>query len=226
MMEAAIHVEPFGFDRVFQVSGNEPETPDNAHELAEQLGEQQARFVALEEAHRAELARARADGFTAGLDQARHDREVAVLAAADAINAAIEQIDLRLDWVIETMTSDAAATALAAAEALAGHAVDHIPARAIDEALDRVLRQVARGTQLTVTVHPTLLDDVQRLVVERASQDRRKLSITALADDTTAPGDARIFWEEGGVMVSMAARRAAVQAELEPLLRGDAAEPA
>jgi flagellar assembly protein FliH len=222
MMEAAIHVKPFGFDRVFHLSGAEaPEdVTDDSPPLVDQVDELQARIVAIEEAHRAELGRARADGFAAGLDQARHDRETAVLSAADAINAAIEQIDLRLDWAIEAMTSDAAAAAFAAGEALAGHAIDHLPTRAIDEALDRVLRQVARGTALTIKVHPSLFDDIQRQIVERASQDRRKLVITAIADEATPVGDADIVWEEGGLTVSMEARRAAVLAEIEPLFKG------
>jgi len=229
MMEAAIHVKPFGFDRVFHLSGAEPEAApepmiDTAPELAAEIAELRARLAAREEAHREELVRARADAFSAGLDQARRDRDVAVLAAADAINAALEQIDLRLDWAIEAMTADAAAVALAAAEALAGHAIDFAPARAIDEALDRVLRQVARGTRLTVKVHPTLLDDMRRLIEERQSRDRRKLSITPVPDEATPPGDAHIFWEEGGLTVSLEARRAAVLAELAPLLKGAAKE--
>lgn len=218
MMEAAIHVKPFGFDRVFHHSGSEPE-PGADTDDHEQVEELQAQIAALEEAHRDELVRARADAFAAGLDQARHDREAAVLAAADAINAALEQIDLRLDWAIEAMTRDAAAAALAAAEALAGHAIDHRPARAIEEALDRALRQVARGTALAIQVHPSLFDDIQRQIVARASADRRKLAITAVADEATPPGDAEIFWDEGGLAVSMAARRAAVLAEIEPLLK-------
>lgn len=226
MMEAAIHVKPFGFDRVFHFSGGEEpaKVTEEPPQLLDQVEALQERIAAIEEAHRVELGRARADGFAAGLDQARRDREAAVLAAADAIHAAIEQIDLRLDWAIEAMTTDAAAAALAAAEALAGHAIDHVPARAIDEALDRVLRQVARGTALTVKVHPDLVDVIEQQALARANRDRRKLAISVIADAATPPGDAEILWEEGGLTVSMAARRAAVLAEIGPLLKDAAAQ--
>jgi flagellar assembly protein FliH len=153
--------------------------------------------------------------------QARREREVALLSAADAIHAAIDEADARLAEAADTMAKDAAAVALAAAEMLAGHAIDQAPARAIDEALDRVLRQVARGTRLTIRVHPSLLSEVQRLIVARQEQDRRKLSIVAVADEATAEGDALIFWDEGGVAIDKAARRAAVLAELGPLLAGN-----
>ncbi len=109
--------------------------------------------------------------------------------------------------------------ALAAAHVLAGHAIDHAPPRAIDEALGRVLQQVARGTRLVVRVHPALLADVQRMLAARQAQDRRKLSITVVGDEATPEGDALIFWDEGGLAVDMRARRAAVLAELGPLLR-------
>jgi flagellar assembly protein FliH len=220
MMEAAIHVKPFGFDRVFHISGgDEPAAPgDDTPELLEKIADLQRQLASLEKGHRIELERARADGFSAGTAQARQSDEAAFLAAADAINAAIEQIDQRLDWAIETMKGDAAHTALAAAEVLAGHAIDHLPTRAIDEALDRVLSQVARGTALTIRVHPELLGAIERQIVKRAEQDRRKLTITAVADPSIAVGDADISWEEGGLEVDMAERRAAVHAEIAPLL--------
>jgi len=220
MMEAAIHVKPFGFDRIFDAAGDE--APDvDIHALTDQIDALQTRIDTLIETHRAELAHARADGFETGLMQARREREVALLSAADAIHAAIDEADARLIEAADTMAKDAAAVALAAAEMLAGHAIDQAPARAIDEALDRVLRQVARGTRLTIRVHPSLLSEVQRLIVARQEQDRRKLSIVAVADEATAEGDALIFWDEGGVAIDKAARRAAVLAELGPLLAGN-----
>jgi flagellar assembly protein FliH len=217
-MEAAIHIKPFGFDRVFHVSGSE--APDaGIPEINEQADDLQARIDAMEEAHRAELFRARADGFEAGLGQARREREAALLSAVDAIHAAIEQVDAYLAEVTDSITRDAAEIALAAAHALAGHAIAHSPARAIDEALGRVLHQVARGTQLTVRVHPSLLPDVQRIIADRQAHDRRKLSIATLADESTPEGDALIFWDEGGLAVDMSARNATVLAELSPLLK-------
>ena len=217
-MEAAIHIKKFGFDRVFNVPGGEPPDVD-APDQNEQIEDLQARIDLMEEAHRAELFRARADGFEAGLGQARREREAAVLSAVDAIHAAIEQVDAYLAEVTDSITRDAAEIALAAAHVLAGHAIAHSPARAIDEALGRVLQQVARGTQLTVRVHPGLLPDVQRMIADRQAHDRRKLSIATLADETTPEGDALIFWDEGGLAVDMSARNEAVLAELGSLLK-------
>lgn len=225
MMEAAIHIKPFGFDRVFRMGGGaEPPKASDAGEIeeepianeeAEELKAQIARMVQM---HAEELARARTDGFEAGLWQARQEREVALLAAVDALHAALDDVDERLVEEAQALSHDAACVAMAAAEAIAGHAVMRDPARAIDEAIDRVLRQVRRGTQIMVRVHPDLAGDIEARIVERQAKDRRKLSISVISDADVAIGDAQIVWEEGGLCVDAAARRAAVMAELGPLL--------
>jgi len=222
-MEAAIHVRPFGFDRVFHVPGSEPAPPDSRG-MADQIEALHARIRAMDEDHRTEIARVERASFEAGLTQARLERDGALLVATDAIHAAIEQIDARLADAIEAMMGDGAEAALAAAEMLAGHAIDQAPARAIEEALGRVLHQVSRGTRISVRAHPAFVEPIERVLAERSGRDRRKLLITVIADEDVQPGDAVIFWDEGGLAVDAAARRAAVLAELAPMLRGAGAE--
>ncbi len=217
-MEAAIHVKPFGFDRIFHMSGADTAGFDG-RALNDRIDGLLARIAAMEATRDEELARAGADAFEAGLAQARQERGAALLAATDAIHAALEQIDTRLAETAEAMTREAADVALAAADMLAGHAIDHAPVRTIGEALERVLRQVTRGTRLGIRVHPALLDGVERMIGV-AQQDRRRISITAIADDTMPEGDALIFWDEGGLAIDAAARRKAVLAELRPFLAG------
>lgn len=221
-MEAAIHVKPFGFDRVFRFASSEP-APANTIELSKQIAALQAENDRMVSEHIAALSLAREDGFAAGLAQARGERDTAMLAATDALHAAIDEIDARLTVTADAMMKDAAEVAFAAAEVLAGHAIDHAPARSVDEALGRVLQQVGRGTQLRVKVHPSLVEDIEDMIATRASKERRKLTINVVEDDAMAPGDALIHWDEGGLGVDAAARRAAVMAELGPLL-GDRRE--
>ncbi|ARS28935.1 hypothetical protein KC8_16830 [Sphingomonas sp. KC8] len=221
-MEAAIHVKPFGFDRVFRFASSEP-APANTIELTKQIAALQAENDRMVLEHIAALSLAREDGFAAGLDQARGERDTAMLAATDALHAAIDEIDARLAETADAMMKDAADVAFSAAEILAGHAIEQAPARSVDEALGRVLQQVGRGTQLRVKVHPSLATDMERLIAARVSKERRKLSITVVEDDVMTPGDALIHWDEGGLAVDAAGRRAAVMAELGPLL-GDRRE--
>lgn len=216
MMEAAIQVKPFGFDRVFRLATADPAVPGHAdhHKQTETL---QAEIDRLTHEREADLARARTDGFEAGLVQARRERAAALLSATDALHAAIDDIDTRLAGAADVMMREAAEMALAAAEVLAGHAIDHAPARAIDEALGRALQQVGRGTPLIIRVNPALAADVERAIALRVSQERRKLTLTVIGDETVAEGDAEIFWDEGGIGVDAAVRRAAVMTELGAL---------
>jgi flagellar assembly protein FliH len=223
MMEAAIHIKPFGFDRIFRLADMEPATVGDAGESeadVETIRTLRADIARLVKEHEAELARARADGFDAGLWQARNERDTALLAAVDALHGSLDDIEARLAASEQALTRDAAQVALSAAEALAGHAIATDPALAMDEALGRVLRQVRRGTLIAIRVHPTLVEEIERRVAVRQAGDRRKLSIGILPDDTVSPGDARILWEEGGLTVDAEARQAAVLAELAPLING------
>lgn len=221
-MEAAIHVKPFGFDRVFRFPAGESPAA-NCADLERQIAALEAEFDRSAKERQSVVERAREEGFAAGLAQARAEREAAMLAAVDALHAALDDVEARLPDMNDATRRDAAEAALAAAEILAGHAVDVAPARAVDEALGRVLEQIGRGAQLHIRAHPELVAEVERLVLVRTGRERRKLSITVLADPALAMGDALIFWDEGGLGVDAAARRSAVLAELGPLLRaGDA----
>lgn len=217
-------IEPFGFDRVFRFASADAEEKSGSEDLGEQFAALEAQVERMREEHAAELTRARADGFEAGLSQARHERDAALLAATDALHAGLDDVVRRFDEVTDQVAREAGSVALLAAEMLAGHAVALEPARAIDEALARALDQVARGTRITVRVHPTLCDLVETMVVARREGERRSLSIQVIGDLAVPPSDARIGWVEGGLGVNAAARRAAVLAELAGLLSADDAK--
>lgn len=216
-MSLHAHVERFGFDRIFAVPPGKttPVGPDAGLEAAALRAE----LALLRSEQEAALALARAQGYEAGLAQARSEREVALLSAVDALQASIEIIDAQFSEVSERVTGEAAEIALAAADLIAGRAVEIAPGAAIDEAIGRVLGQVARGTELQVRVHPDLLDDIEARIADRQSRDRRKLNLTVVPDETIALGDARIGWEEGGLALDASARRRAVAEELETLLK-------
>lgn len=216
-MDASFHIKPFAFDRVFAMpAGAAPDA--RAEDLSLEIAALEATVARLREEHRGELERARLDGFDAGLAQARAEQGAALLAAVDALQGSIELTEERIDAVATRITRDAAEVALAAADLLAGHALHHAPGVAIDEAIGRVLQQVARGQHVTVRVHPTLADEVEGLIAERQNGDRRRLNLHVAADDTLVPGDARIEWDHGGLTLNAAERAEAVRAELCTLL--------
>lgn len=210
------NVQRFAFDRVFSVppAGGAPIDTD----LLPELVNLRAELAAFKAEQGAQLALARAQGFEAGLTQARAEREAALLSAVDALQAGLETIDEKFEEVSQRVTGEAAEIALAAADMIAGRALEAAPSDAIDSAIGRVLGQVARGTELEVRVHPDLVDAIEGCIAERQSKDRRKLFLTVIADATIVLGDAMIGWDQGGLAVDATARREAVRAELETLL--------
>lgn len=214
-------IERFAFDRVFGLGASRPTpirpaTPANDAPL--ELAALKAEVQALR-AQQAELAAvSRIEGFEAGLAQARGEREAAVLSAVDALQGGLEALDGEFAELERRLTTDATALALATADMLAARALDLVPAAAIDAALGRVLDQVARGTELQLRVNPAMVETIAARIDERQAQDRRKLRIALVPDDTLAIGDGRIQWDQGGVTLDAAARRAGIQGELATLL--------
>lgn len=224
-MNGSQTIQPFGFDRVFQLVETPGGTPETAPELppvdlSDQIEELEARIERLHADHRAELARARADGFEAGVAQARTERAEALLAATDALHAGLDHIDASFDAAVQAMVREGGAVALHAAEMLAGHAIETHPARALNEALARALEQVAQGTALVVRAHPDMREAIAAMVEARAAQAGHALPVTVVEDDAVPAGDARIEWRSGGLNVDAGARRAAVMAELSDVLSG------
>ena len=216
-MDASFHIRPFAFDRVFAVVPGAM-SEHGADDLRLQVAALEAEMDRLRLEQETALVLARAEAFEAGLKQAREERDTALLAATDALHGAIEALDRQMDTLARDLTRDATEVALAAADVLAGRALELDAGAAIDEAIGRVLKQVPRGQELYVRVGPPMVEAVEALVAARQGRDRRRLNLHVVPDEALALGDALIAWDEGGLALDATARAAAVRAELETLL--------
>lgn len=212
------NVERFAFDRIFVTPSSGSEKGASTADVSLEVVALRAEIALLKSEHEAKLALARAEGFEAGLQQARSERDVALLSAVDALHAGIESLDERFAEVSERVTGDAAEIAVVAADMMAGRALETFPADTIDEAISRALGQVARGTEIEIRVHPDLIEAIETKIAARQSADRRKLNLFVIGDVTLKPGDARIGWDQGGLALDAQARREAILAELESLM--------
>lgn len=207
---------PFPFERVFSEKPSMRVVDDGTAALrAEQM---KADAERLKVEHEAALALARAEAFQQGLDQAREECGTALLAAIDALQASMEGLGSGLDEIETRLAREASELAISAADLLAARALELDPGTAIGEAIDRALKQVRRGNPIRVRVHPDLVGEIERLVEERQASERRRLSLTVLADAALSPGDACLQWDEGGLRLDAEARRAAVRAEVDGIL--------
>lgn len=216
-MDASFHIRPFAFDRVFAAGAATDQSLRYEH-LLERVSALEGEAARAKAGHDAALALASEQGFEAGLAQARAERETALLAAVDALGASLEAVDVQIADIASQVTADAAQIALAAADHLAARALSAQPGGAIDEAIGRVLGQVARGTEIQVRVHPDLVGEIERLIGVRQAGDRRQLHLHVVGDAALAEGDARVVWDGGGLTLDAAEREAAIRAELASLL--------
>ena len=164
-----------------------------------------------------EHARGRAEGEAAALASFRAERESALLAAADALHACLEDLDGRWQELEHELAGSATELALEAADLLAGHALDRSPAEPVGQAIARALHQVRRGQPIEVRVHPDLATAVEQMVSARQAADRRRLFLTVVPDPALPQGDARLSWELGALAVDGAARREALRRELDQI---------
>ncbi|AXK44149.1 FliH/SctL family protein [Erythrobacter aureus] len=217
---------PYNFDRTFVQEdrrqptsfGGRRKSDRSEHALdAEAL---RAEIEMLREQQQAELVRTREEAFQAGLDHARADREAAVLSSIDALQATLEELARNRETMLSEFTQDAAELAIAAADAIAGHATGIAPDKTVSDAIGRVLAQIARGEEIQVAVHPDLIESLRAKIDERQADNRKNIAISLNPDASVAAGDAVLTWDRGGVSINAEARRAAITAELEPLLAG------
>lgn len=209
-----MQVRPFAFDRVFSAAA---ETARDAAFLATRVAELELQLAQLSQDGVAQLMRARAEGYQEAIEQVRGERELALLAATDALQAAIEALDARWGALETEVARQGAELALDAADYLAGRELARAPAPAIEAAIGRALRQVRRGHPIVVRVHPELVADIERRVADRQAEDRRRLDLAVVGDPAVPLGDARLCWDEGSLALDAAARRDAVVRELDSL---------
>jgi flagellar assembly protein FliH len=215
-LATAAQVKPFPFSRVFSEPTAEPGV-DQAM-LTARIEDLWADAERLRVEHEAALAVARAEAFQRGLEQARGERETALLAAVDSLQASIETFEGSLSDIETRLAREAGDLAVAAADLIAARALDLDPAAAIDEAIGRTLNQVRRGEPIRIRVHPELVPEIERLLAERQSSERRRLTLLVFGDDSLPLGDASIQWDQGGLRLDAEARRSAISAELDGIL--------
>lgn len=206
------HARPYAFDRVFAQSARNGlrDQPDLVVQLDAIRADRDRRQGDAEAA----VARARADGFAAGLAQARAEIATSLLSAETALADGLDRLEARFAETEARIAGVAAEVAMAAAELLAARAIAECPALAIDAAVGRVLSQTGFRETLHLHVHPSTGGQIRALLADRESAEQRPLAITVHDDPALAAGDANILWDQGGLSLDAAARNAAVRAAL------------
>lgn len=203
---------PYAFDRIFAQSAID--ATRNPHDLALQLHAMKAEMDQQRCDADAELIRARADGFASGLAQARGDAAAALLSSQSALVRGIAELEASFVATEARIAGVAAEVVMVAAELLAAQAIADTPGMAIDAAVARVLAQTGFRETLHLHIHPAGAETVRALLAARESAEQRPLTITVHENPTLAVNDAHILWDQGGLSLDAAARKAALRAAL------------
>lgn len=205
-------IRPFRFDRDFTGTLS---SGFGTTELRQELEQLKARLATREADLDVRLAAAREDGFAAGLAHAREDRQMALLAALDALQAAVETADAELSALRAGMLDGAADLALAAAEQLAAVSLAADPTAAIRAAVEKAAGEAGLDARLSIQLNPG------DAVVVAASASRwtlRTVALEVVPDPAIEPGDARISWGTSAMLLDQADRRTRVEAAIADAL--------
>lgn len=214
-MDQSRGAQPFRFATHFIDPPQGDDIPITDAALA--LAAVRAEMEALRADQSVAIARARSEGYMEALAQMRAEREQALLSAWDALHTAWEEFEHGRDAITEQLREEATTLALSIGEALAARALVDAPGEAIDQAIGRVLSEIARGQEVIISVHPDLAPDIEARIATRQAADRRRLNLVVLHDDALAMGDAHLRWEGGGMRLDAAERLRAIHAELAAL---------
>ncbi|RXR29560.1 FliH/SctL family protein [Sphingobium fluviale] len=214
-MDQSRGAQPFRFATHFIDPPQGDDIPITDAALA--LAAVRAEMEALRADQSVAIARARSEGYMEALAQMRAEREQALLSAWDALHTASEEFEHGRDAITEQLREEATTLALSIGEALAARALSDAPGEAIDQAIGRVLSEIARGQEVIISVHPDLAPDIEARIATRQAGDRRRLNLVVLHDDALAMGDAHLRWEGGGMRLDAAERQRAIHAELAAL---------
>lgn len=182
-------IRPFQFDRDF--TGTLATAGFATAELQAEVEQLRARLATTEADIDVRLAGAREDGFSAGLAHARADQQMALLAALDALQAAVEAADADLADLRTELLDGAADLARAAAEQLAAIQLDADPVAAIRAAVEQAACEAGLDASLRIQLHSE-----EAAVVESSARqwNLRGVTLQILPDPDIPPGDARISW--------------------------------
>ena len=123
----------------------------------------------------------------------------AVAASISQVAAAVLSAIQAMDAEIETIRSEAAALAVAAAKSLAGAALNCTPEAEVTEALHAALHQAIGEPRVVVRTSPVLADRIQERANEIAAQEGYEGRMQFVADAGMRNADCRIEWRGGGI---------------------------
>lgn len=168
-------------------------------------GDSAARHVVSE----ADMAAARDEGFRAGLAEGRAQvlgqLEANISAMAASLTQSLETLLGQMDQRSATIEDEAVRVAVTLARKLAGEALAERQLAGIEAAARDGLVQARGAPHLAIRVHDTMVEQVDKLLARLTREAGFAGRIVVLGEPDIRPGDGRIEWADGGIVIDRGA---------------------
>ena len=153
---------------------------------------------------RAEIeARARSEGYAAGLAegrrQAKAELDQRMTGALETVASRAAVLINDIDRIGEDVVERAVGLALEFAVAAAAAATERFPLAALESAARDVFAQVRRAPHCVVRIHEDLVEDANNALARAARECGFEGKIVVMGDPEIATGDFSLDWADGGV---------------------------
>jgi flagellar assembly protein FliH len=144
-----------------------------------------------------DLAAARADGVAEGLAQANASIERASSESLRAIASLMQMMLGRLSEEAQSLRTDAAEVAIAAARSVAGTALDAFGEEAVTDIVGQAVAQLRDVPRLVVRVSPELAETIEARLIGCAREAGFNGEIAVRGDPLAQNGDCTLDWGDG-----------------------------
>ena len=149
----------------------------------------------------ADVAAARAEGFSACREQGRMEAESQLNGLVAQLARAAERLVGQEAAHAAEVEAQAAYVALVAARAFAGVALAERPMAALEQGLRECLAHARMAPHLVMRVNDGAVEAAEALVKRLAQETGFAGRLVVLGEPDIAPGDGRIEWADGGFVI-------------------------
>lgn len=168
-----------------------------------------------------EVEKLKADAYLAGTASVEAKAVQAQAMAIGKVAEAVMQMLGMLDEAVEQHRRDAARLAHAIAGKLAGAALAALPARTIEDVIEKAITMVPHEPRIVVRAHPDAVSPLKEASARISAEHGYGGRIVIIGEAQFRNGDCRIEWADGGMERSLDA----IDETIRAALAQDAAAP-